>query len=246
MNGPAIKSLLSIPVCSLALCLSVSVVNSRYAVHAGYDSARGGAPLNDSGPRRLALSSENFHIDYPAGVERRDVETALDILESARNDLRNRLSAASIDLPSGRIEIYVYGTTGEFAGATSKPPWVAGATMHNRIALQPLSVLRRRGVLATTLRHEYAHAVIEAVGGGRTPRWLSEGLAMYFAGERPRESEPAEKLSPDQIDAGFARATSAQELRRMYAAAYREVATRVSNEGESRVWQRIARHEENS
>ena len=52
-----------------------------------------------------------------------------------------------------------------------------------RIELQPAGILKRRGALITTLRHELAHVVIDAVSHNRAPRWLEEGFAIYLAGE---------------------------------------------------------------
>jgi len=63
------------------------------------------------------------------------------------------------------------------------PPWAAAATHKNHIELQPVSLLKQRGILETTLRHELVHVVVEAVGGKQTPRWLAERLALYIAGE---------------------------------------------------------------
>jgi len=63
------------------------------------------------------------------------------------------------------------------------PSWAAAATRKNKIELQPLPLLKQRRILETTLRHELAHAFIDALGNGQTPRWLAEGMALYLAGE---------------------------------------------------------------
>ena len=44
-------------------------------------------------------------------------------------------------------------------------------------------VAKRRGVLITTLRHELAHVLIDALSNNRAVRWLEEGFAIYLAGE---------------------------------------------------------------
>jgi hypothetical protein len=97
----------------------------------------------------------------------------------------------------------------------------------------------------TTLRHEYAHAVIAALGQGRAPRWLSEGLAMQFAGEGRMLArfETKDVLTRDELEQRLARPASAAEMRALYAKAYREVQTLVRAEGERSIWRRVARKE---
>jgi len=192
---------------------------------------------------RATASSANFRASFPRTGERREVEGALAVLEDARNDLRSRLSAAGVradSLPT--LELYVYETTGAFVGATGQPAWTAAVTRGRKIDLQPLSTLKKRGILTTTLRHEYAHAVIESLGRGPGPRWLSEGLAAYFSGEGPLLSRVPQvpKLSTDELDRSLEHAGRAEETRRLYAAAYREVTAMVSRQGEAALWRKVA------
>jgi stage II sporulation protein D len=200
---------------------------------------------------RLSLSSENFRVSYPArgasGV-RRDVESVLAVLEAVRADVRGRLAAASLAMPAlGVLEVTVHETTGDFTGTTGKPAWVGATTTARgvrRIELQPLATLRKRGVLAPTLRHEYAHAVILALSRSRAPLWLSEGLAAHVANEGARLTrfESRGKLSLSDLEKRLGQApASAAEMRALYAAAFREVNALIRAEGEPNVWRRVAR-----
>ncbi|HLL14353.1 MAG TPA: SpoIID/LytB domain-containing protein, partial [Pyrinomonadaceae bacterium] len=196
---------------------------------------------------RLTLSSANFRVTYPArGAQgaRREVEGALAVLEAVRADVRQRLSAASLASPAlGVLEAFVHETTGDFTGATGKPAWVAAVMNNRRIELQPLATLKRRGLLAPTLRHEYTHAVIHALSRGRAPLWLSEGLAAHVAGEGARLTRfaPKQKLSLEDLERKLAQPASADEMRALYAAAFREVNALIQTEGEANVWRRVAR-----
>jgi SpoIID/LytB domain protein len=191
----------------------------------------------------LSLKSENFHISFPAGVERSEIEAVLRTLEAARDDMSRRLVAASVNLPvSSPLDIVVHPTTQSFTAATGQPWFAAGATRGRRIQLQPISVLRRRHILTSTLRHEYAHAVIETAGGGRTPRWLAEGLAIHFAGEAAmlKRFESKNRMSLDELERKLERPATALEMRALYADASREVRALIQKDGESHVWRRVA------
>jgi stage II sporulation protein D len=213
-------------------------------VRASFAHARVAASSFASGSR-LTLSSENFRVSYTArGAARREAEAALGALEAARADMRSRLDAAGVALPArGTLEVFVHETTGDFTGATGQPAWVAATTRGRRIESQPLTMLARRGLLAPTLRHEYAHAVIHALSRGRAPLWLAEGLAAHVAGEGASLTRhaPREKLSLADLEKRLAAPASAAEMRALYAAAFREVGALIRAEGEASVWRRVAR-----
>jgi hypothetical protein len=122
------------------------------------------------------------------------------------------------------------------------PPWAAAATHNNRIELQPLSLLKQRGILETTLRHELVHVVIDAVGGNRTPRWLAEGIALHLAGEGKllEQERNAVALRPKELEDKLANAKTAAEMKQAYAAAYRTVRELIRVEGENKLWKRVA------
>jgi len=196
---------------------------------------------------RLILSGENFRVSYTTRAARRDVEDALRVLEAARADLFKRLEFASVNTREvPKLEVFVHETTGDFVAATNQPVWVAAVTTRGtRIEVQPLATLRRRGIFASTLRHEYAHAIIDALGRARAPRWLCEGLAIYFAGEGAslNRGVRAFELSLDELERRLTQqSASAQGMRALYAAAYRAVAALIRREGEASAWRRVVHY----
>jgi stage II sporulation protein D len=192
---------------------------------------------------RATLSSEHFRVSYPMRVQPHDAEHILQTLESSRADLLRRTSAASISVinfPS--LEIFINDTTGDFVGRTGQPWWAAAATKGHRIELQPIAVLKRRGVLETTLRHEMVHPLIDEISHGRAPRWLAEGLAIYLAGEGPMISRyaPQSRMRVEEIEQNLARPSSVQSMRAAYAAAYSEITELIKKDGEASLWRRVA------
>jgi hypothetical protein len=202
-------------------------------------------------PNTVNLASEHFRVTYPAAADRRDAEVVLRTLETTRADLMRRIATTSVAFaPLPTIDVYINDTTGDFVGRTGQPWWAAAATRGNRIELQPLALLKSRGVLTSTLRHELAHAFIDAVGHDRAPRWLAEGLALYLAGEGKMISRYARKdrsptvregsVATDILESGLSQSGSAEEMRALYAAAYGEVIKLVTRKGEGEVWRQLA------
>lgn len=191
----------------------------------------------------LTISSEHFRVTYPAEVDRRDANQVLNTLESARADFLRRANTGLIsigDLPT--LEIRLNESTGDFTARTGQPWWAAAATKGNRIELQPAGILKRRGVLITTLRHELAHVVIDAVSHNQAPRWLEEGFAIYLAGEGSMFTRHQGKraLPPEELEKRIERPGSQQEMRTLYAEAYRAVFSLVRNNGEASMWKKLA------
>jgi stage II sporulation protein D len=227
---------------------------SAFAPHAAtFETSRGtsvarAASLNHSdSAARATLSSEHFRVNYSArgeSVGRRAAEKILSTLEEARIDLARRLGDANVAQPALPVlEVNAHETTADFVAATGYPAWIAAATRGTRVELQPFATLERRGVLKQTLRHEYAHAVIDALSHGRAPRWLSEGLAAHFAGEGAvlARYEPAKKIPLDELERKLDEPGEATQMRSLYAAAYAEVRALARAEGESGVWRRVER-----
>lgn len=193
--------------------------------------------------RFLTLSSEHFRVTYPADVDRRDANQVLSALDSARADFLRRANTASISIGDlGLLEIRLNDSTGDFTARTGQPWWAAAATRGNRIELQPVGILKRRGVLMTTLRHELAHVVIDKAGHKRAPRWLEEGFAIYLAGEGPMISNYIKRgsLSTEELEKRLERPGSQHEMRALYAQAYTDVFYLVRNNGEASVWKKLA------
>jgi stage II sporulation protein D len=186
-----------------------------------------------------SMRSEHFRVTFPKNLETKEVTALVSLLESIRTQvLRRSGGKASLS----QLEVIVNETTGDFTGRTGMPAWAAAATKNNRIELQPLALLKKRRILETTLRHELVHVIVDSMGGGQTPRWLTEGMALYVAGEGAMlpQSHDRKSLPLETIEQKLASAKTSPEMQEAYAAAFKVVSELIRVEGENKVWKRVA------
>jgi len=190
-----------------------------------------------AGLRLLTISSEHFSLSYPVDIDRRLVNQILNTLEATRSDYLRRAGIENIP----RLEIRLNESTGDFTARTGQPRWAAAATHGNRIELQPAGILKKRGVLFTTLRHELAHVVIDSVSNKRASRWLEEGFALYLAGEGQMISRYAmpHRLAEAELEQRLQHPRTQEEMRTLYAEAYLLLAETIRRQGEASVWNRL-------
>ena len=186
------------------------------------------------------VKSAHFTVSSLEKLDPREAQQILSLLEANRGVLARRLSTAGVEFQFPEVELFINRTTGDFVGRTQMPPWAAAATRRNRIELQPISLLKRRGILETTLRHELVHVVIEALGGNQTPRWLAEGLALHLAGEGKLLEQKGPLMAPKELEHRLTNVKTAAEMKDAYAAAYRTVRELIRMEGENKLWKRVA------
>ncbi|HMB79724.1 MAG TPA: SpoIID/LytB domain-containing protein [Vicinamibacterales bacterium] len=106
---------------------------------------------------------------------------------TARDDL-----ARTLGVPAPRVTLRFHPTTDDYEQVTGQPWFTSGAIVNNELHLLPLTVLRDRGVLDRTIRHELVHLMADAALGKR-PVWVREGAAIYFAGEPMIPGEPVQR-----------------------------------------------------
>lgn len=115
---------------------------------------------------------------------------------------------------------------------------MAGASDGESIALQPLGLLARKGILDETLRHELTHLVVHKLGAMDVPRWFEEGFVLYLTGERV-EAPAASRQVGRALDAAITKPRSELEMKAAYAQALRQVQRLARLHGEAALWQAL-------
>jgi stage II sporulation protein D len=136
-----------------------------------------------------------------------------------------------------KAQLRVFPTLDAFRNTTGQPGWIAAYTRGHVISLQPLAVLKGKGVLESTVRHELVHLLVESHARAGTPIWFREGLALYLS-DPEKKSEPI-VMPEGEIEAVLQRhpAASREQLQRAYAAARTLVTDMVQRNGQNVVLQ---------
>jgi SpoIID/LytB domain protein len=100
--------------------------------------------------------------------------------------------ARTLGVPAPHVTLRFHPTTDDYERVTGQAWFTSGAVVNNELHLLPLAVLRDRGVLERTIRHELVHLMADAALGKR-PVWVREGAAIYFAGEQMIPGEPQQR-----------------------------------------------------
>ena len=106
----------------------------------------------------------------------------------ARDELARALGVA----PPADVTLRFHPTTDDYEAVTGQPWFTSATVLPTEIHLLPLAVLRDRGVLDRTIRHQLVHIMTDAALANR-PLWVREGAAIYFAGEQTIPGGPPQR-----------------------------------------------------
>jgi stage II sporulation protein D (peptidoglycan lytic transglycosylase) len=129
-----------------------------------------------------------------------------------------------------RVRLQVFSSLDSYRNTTGQPGWVAASTRGQTIRLQPLTDLRRRSILESTLRHELYHLLVEARASRKTPLWFREGLTLYLASPAVPDA-PLSSLSVGEIEEILKHGDTRENTERAYVSAHRIVADLVQRYG---------------
>jgi SpoIID/LytB domain protein len=147
-------------------------------------------------PSGAATVSGPSAVSSMSGTSAAAVALALPDEDEGERDAIARLTdqtrgdiARALGVPAPpRVTLRFHPTTASYERATGQPWFTSGAVVGGELHLLPLAVLRDRGVLERTIRHELVHLMADPVLRDR-PAWVREGAAIYFAGRRPLQAD---------------------------------------------------------
>jgi stage II sporulation protein D len=121
--------------------------------------------------------------------------------------LAQALSRSGIQTERQFFTIRSFPSTEAFRNATLAPGWVAAFTEGDWIGTQPLRTLAERKMLASVVRHEFLHALVESQAAAGAPLWLREGLVEAWGSDVPFAGHPP-VLTIAEVDRALAHAAS--------------------------------------
>lgn len=127
------------------------------------------------------FETAHFSIFWSGTIDRDGLDRLSGLLEEA---YREYLPLFQEDPASRRpVDVVVFASTGDFCHHTGLPWWSASVMGDGAVYLQPVTILKERGILERVVAHETALVFIHTRYGDAVPPWYAEGLAMYLAGE---------------------------------------------------------------
>ena len=138
----------------------------------------------------------HFNVRYEGGESDVAGHVVAIILEEAYQKVGSDLGFH----PEDSITTILYSSE-QFRDVTRAPSW-SGAIYDGKIRIPVGGLRERTDVLEKVIFHEYTHAVVHRMGGGRVPTWLNEGIAQYEEGRMSGREDlfrylaAAEKLVP--------------------------------------------------
>jgi stage II sporulation protein D len=132
------------------------------------------------------------------------------VLQTAERLARMTAQRTGWPFPGG-TELRIYPDLDTFRDATGEPGWVAAHSEGRRIDLQPAAVLRAKGVLESTLKHELLHVLVEGQAAPGLPVWFREGIVSFLEGAQGNNS------ARPPADRGLRQTRDDDEARRAYA-----------------------------
>jgi len=164
-----------------------------------------------------AAPAAGVAIPDAAARDRQELET---LASRVRSDL-----AAQLQVAGPALIIRAHQTDVDYERATGRHWFTWGALVGDELHLMPLAQLRQQGLLERIVRRETVHRLIDEALVTR-PRWVRDGLALYFSDPQRQESDQrAECPTDDELTRPVSAGALAQAYARARACVARQLAS---------------------
>jgi hypothetical protein len=125
------------------------------------------------------VRSNRIVINHSRTMPDNEVQGLIRMCEKARETVEDWFGAELRQ----RMEIRLYPDTPSYVSTTGASWWYAAVWQGDILHMQPPHMLAERGVLYTTLVHEYTHMALDSFVKLDIPDWFQEGLSAHISGE---------------------------------------------------------------
>lgn len=109
---------------------------------------------------------------------------------AARRFYENRFDSPCSD----SLEITIMPSVNEMMRVFAIEPFIAGYYYGNKVYIQPVDILLKKGVVEKTVFIEYSHYFIDTMTHMSVPGWFNEGMSSYYYYQTQTKKQPAGKL----------------------------------------------------
>jgi hypothetical protein len=185
------------------------------------------------------LANDLFEVWYPEGLTM--ITHAMRVVDDMMN-ARDKFAGVFGDAPAERLVIVLPPYLDQYSEWTGREYWHYSDLRADTMTIQPVYILRKRGLLEIAMPHEYFQWALGHFTNYWAPRWLEEGVASYFSdegrilGENVNEfPKPARAISLDRLEKALDAESDKQETRIAYYLAHRMVEFLVERYGEAKL-----------
>jgi hypothetical protein len=185
------------------------------------------------------LANDFFEVWYAEGLTM--ITHAMRVVDDMMQ-ARDKFAGVFGDAPTERLVIVLPPYLEQYTEWTGREFWHYSDLRADTMTIQPVYILRKRGLLEIAMPHEYFQWALGHFTNYWAPRWLEEGVASYFSHEGRILNEnvnefpkSARNMSMDRIEKALDAESTKQETRVAYYLAHRMVVSLVERYGEAKL-----------
>jgi len=130
----------------------------------------------------LQYNSSNFTFKNVYNVPSNDIRAISYFLQSEYDNFKKKITFKH----NLKTEVIFCSSLDDFINKTKTSNKIGAIYKNKKIFLQPIEVLKRKGILYNVLKHELIHLIFDCLNNPNIPKWFNESYAVYFSGDLDR------------------------------------------------------------